>query len=238
MISMYSPTSTRVRVSVGRNRWLDHIPDLIPEVGERCPDGDPPGDRETEPARSHIQQDDPQKERGERPHEQREPERSDIELGAAPPCRKQPQEDPEEYRDELGREHQPDRVDQSLPQEIGDRLVLEGVGDPQVAARQRTEVGEELGVERVPPVEIEELRLVQPEALPQRLDRLLGEPGVARPGAGRVAGEHPEEKEVEDDDHEHGDDRPSNLLEDVATAAHQGYTTWIVGSSGRLFPGG
>ena len=57
-----------------------------------------------------------------------------------------------------------------------------------------------LGVERILAVEVEEDRLVRAESLAQRLHRRRVEARVAQPGLRRVAGQHPEQDEVEGDD--------------------------------------
>ena len=57
-----------------------------------------------------------------------------------------------------------------------------------------------------------EHRLVEPEPLPERL--LLGLADVARQQAvDRVAGQHPEQEEVEDRDGDQGDQRAAQLAE-------------------------
>ena len=92
-------------------------------------------------------------------------------------------------------------------------LVAEGVARPQIAARQGGEVRGELRVERVAALRVDEDRLVEAEALAERLDGRRIEARVVHPGLRRVAGQDPEQEEVEGDDDHDRHQRPADLPE-------------------------
>ena len=137
---------------------------------------------------------------------------ADVDRRAAPPGGHQAQHDADHDRQDLRRDDQPQGVDQRLAEQVGDRLVAERIALAQVAARRarrdRRSTGSRTGCALF---EVEEDRLVQAEPLGQRRDRLRGSAAGRGSACGRVAGQDPEQEEVEGDDHEDGDHRPADL---------------------------
>ena len=177
------------------------------------------GRRQPEPVGARDEQDDAEEEGRQRPHEQAEGERRDVERPPATPGGEQAEGRPEQDRQHLSRQHQPEGVAERLPDELADRPVAECVAGPEVAAAQGAEVGGELRVERISAIEVDQDRLIGTEAHAQRLHGRRVEPRIAETGLRRVTRQHAEQQEVEREHDDDRDQRPADLAQQVAAAS-------------------
>ena len=134
--------------------------------------------------------------------------REPVEAPAAAPRADHAEVDPDHRRQDGGETDQRDRRPHPVDDELRDRHVVAD-GDAQVALRGVLQVREELLRQR----------LVEPVLLAERVELLLGDHPSPGQAARRVAGQHPEQEEVDDEDEQQAPHRPQHLAEDVAPVA-------------------